>query len=89
MREVTIVCDYCGESATVASAGTGRPPLFCSPTCRKAARQLQRQADAQAHGAARARRWRAAHPEGVAHQQEQRRQREQAWQDLLARVRDE
>jgi hypothetical protein len=89
MREVTIVCDYCGESAMVTCADTGRPPLFCNADCRKAARQLQRQADAQAHGAARARRWRAAHPEGVARQQEQRRQRQQAWHDLLARVRGE
>jgi hypothetical protein len=87
MREITIVCDECGASAQVAYAGTGRLPLFCSAACRKAARRTQRQADADQHGAARARRWRAAHPEGVARQREQRQQREAAWRDLLARVR--
>ncbi len=86
MGAISIRCDYCGAAATVAYAGTGRPPLFCSAACRAAARRLQRQADAVQHGAARARRWRAAHPEGVARQREQRRQREAAWRALLARV---
>ncbi len=89
MRTITTVCDYCGEPAQVTYAGTGRPPLFCDAVCRAATRQAQRQADAEQHGAARARRWRAAHPEGVASQRVQRQQREAAWRALLARVRNE
>jgi hypothetical protein len=88
MPEITIVCAYCAVSATVAYAGTGRPPLYCSADCRTAARRWQRRADNEAHGGARAHRWRAAHPEGVAHQQEQRRQREAAWRALLDRARN-
>ena len=86
MGEITIVCDYCGESAAVAYTGTGRPPLFCSAQCRQWARQPQRQTDADQHGAARVRRWRAAHPEWVAGQRERRQQERAAWRALLARL---
>ena len=86
MGEITIVCDYCGAAAAVAYAGTGRPPLFCSAKCRQGARQLQRETDAEQHGAARVRRWRAAHPDWVADQRERRQQERAAWRAHLARL---